>query len=49
MKHKLKGKKAFLTGPVIHLYKDFILKNSECDFTINTLNDDKPDNQEVRK
>lgn len=34
--------KAFLTGPIIHLYKDYVLTNSKCDFTINTLNDDKP-------
>lgn len=32
----------FLCGPVIHLYKHYVLKNSRCDFTINTLNDDKP-------
>ncbi len=34
--------KVFLTGPVIHLYKNEVLQNSRCDFTINTLNDDKP-------
>jgi radical SAM superfamily enzyme YgiQ (UPF0313 family) len=42
MKEKWPNLKTFLTGPVIHLYKDFALSHSRCDFTINTLNDDKP-------
>ncbi|MHC4944769.1 MAG: B12-binding domain-containing radical SAM protein [Planctomycetota bacterium] len=42
MKALCKGVKAFLTGPIIYLYRDFILENSSCDFTINSLNDDKP-------
>ncbi len=42
MKARVDGLKAFLTGPVIHLYKDHVLGESTCDFTINTLNDDKP-------
>ncbi len=42
MKSSVEGVKAFLTGPIIHLYKDQALAGSSCDFTINTLNDDKP-------
>lgn len=42
MKTQLPGVKVFLTGPIIYLYKQYILENSSCDFTINTLNDDKP-------
>jgi len=42
LKARVAGLKAFLTGPVIHLYKDQVLRESTCDFTINTLNDDKP-------
>jgi anaerobic magnesium-protoporphyrin IX monomethyl ester cyclase len=42
IKTRIEGLQAFLTGPVIHLYKEFILENSTCDFTINTQNDDTP-------
>jgi len=42
LKKKQPSLKVFLTGPIIHLYKEFILKNSDADFTINTQNDDKP-------
>ncbi|MFH2000940.1 MAG: radical SAM protein [Planctomycetota bacterium] len=42
LKDGVVGTKTFLTGPVIHLYKDYVLTRSTCDFTINTLNDDKP-------
>ncbi|MBU0754879.1 MAG: B12-binding domain-containing radical SAM protein [Planctomycetes bacterium] len=42
MKQRLPRVMVFLTGPIIYLYKDDILSRSTCDFTINTLNDDKP-------
>ena len=42
MKAAVPGVRTFLTGPIIHLYKDYVFEHSACDFTINTLNDDKP-------
>ncbi len=42
LKAAVPGLRVFLTGPVIHLYKDWILRHSSVDFTVNTLNDDKP-------